>query len=109
MRERVVAMVRSVAGIAAIDQAGSPAEAMAAVELQEPDAVVLDLHMPGGSGLDLLHQLRGREARPLVIVLTNHAEDHYRRRCLDGGADHFLDKSSEFDRVQELLEGWAGA
>lgn len=109
MRERVVALVRGVPGVAAVDQAGNPAEAMAAVERQEPDAVVLDLHMPGGSGLDVLEHLRGRDVRPLVIVLTNHADDHYRRRCLDGGADHFLDKSSEFDRVQELLEGWAGA
>jgi DNA-binding NarL/FixJ family response regulator len=37
------------------------------------------------------------------VVLTNHAEPQYRRACARAGASHFLDKSSEFDRVRLVV------
>jgi CheY-like chemotaxis protein len=44
----------------------------------------------------------GAPAR-LVIVFTNHAEEHYRRRALAAGADYFLDKSKDLPLLLELL------
>ena len=39
----------------------------------------------------------------VFVVLTNHAEPQYRRACTEAGAAYFLDKSSEFDRVREVI------
>jgi two-component system OmpR family response regulator len=39
----------------------------------------------------------------LVVVLTNLSDSQYRRKCLDAGADFFFDKSSEFNKVIQVL------
>jgi len=42
--------------------------------------------------------------RPRVIVLTNYPYPGYRQKCLQAGADFFLDKSAEFDQIPALFE-----
>jgi two-component system response regulator FixJ len=54
--------------------------------------VVLDLRMPGMSGLDLLMQLAATGSRIPVIILTAHSDDEARRRALQAGAVAFLGK-----------------
>jgi len=40
----------------------------------------------------------------VVIVFTNYPYPQYRRKCIDAGADFFFDKSTEFDKVTEVLK-----
>ena len=58
-----------------------------------------------GSGLLLLKQMRAaRTFRPeMVIIVTNYPTEAYRQASEECGADHFFDKTSEFDRVREVL------
>jgi DNA-binding NarL/FixJ family response regulator len=65
--------------------------------------VVLDLHLPGTGGLDVLPSLVAGTPPPRVIVLTNHATPAHRATSLARGAAWFFDKSSEFHRVVEVL------
>jgi DNA-binding NarL/FixJ family response regulator len=44
-----------------------------------------------------------------VIVLTNYPDPQYREECLDAGADYFLHKATEFDKVGEILGRMAGS
>jgi CheY-like chemotaxis protein len=60
--------------------------------------------MPGGSGIDVLQNIKQDEAAPIVIILTNYPYWGYRQKCLQAGADFFLDKSTEFDQIPELFE-----
>ena len=73
------------------------------------DAAIIDLHLREGSGLLVLSHLvkSGNPSRILRIVLTNHTTPPFRRTCMRLGADHFLDKSLQFDRAIELLEEYA--
>jgi DNA-binding NarL/FixJ family response regulator len=59
--------------------------------------------MPGGGGLAVVDALAGRGSRPTVIVFTNLVDDELRAAFLARGADHFLDKSADADRLVELL------
>jgi len=59
---------------------------------ENPGCVVLDLRMPGMSGLDLLRQLAATGSRIPVIILTAHGDDETRRRSLQAGAVAFLEK-----------------
>ena len=54
--------------------------------LPESGCVVLDIRMPGISGLDLQRQLASARPHLAVVVITGHADDETRRRMLDGGA-----------------------
>lgn len=58
---------------------------------QKPDLVILDLGLPDGDGVDLLHDLRGWSAIP-VIVLSARADEQDKIAALDAGADDYLTK-----------------
>ncbi len=67
------------------------------------DAVVLDLNLPGMSGLEVLALLKASPSPPVVVVLTNHPQERDRLACVRGGADFFFDKSHDFDRVVSVV------
>jgi two-component system, OmpR family, phosphate regulon response regulator PhoB len=73
---------------------GSGPEALEAVERERPDLVVLDLMLPGMSGLDVLRELREREAHESipVILLTARREEDDRVEGLSLGADDYVSK-----------------
>src|SRR5438067_10842673 len=72
------------------------------------DVLVLDLQLKHGTGLGVLRSLISHRAPDAkVIVLTNYAFPQYRAKSLALGADFFFDKSREYHRVREVLEGIA--
>ena len=104
VRERLVTMLDELAGIEIVGQAETVAEAISAIGKLRPDVVILDIHMPDGSGIDVLQTIKQDEPAPVVIVLTNYPYPAYRQKCLQAGADFFLDKSTEFDQIPKLFE-----
>lgn len=78
-------------------------EAIAANAAHHPDLLILDLHLKQGTGFGVLKALAGTSNRPTVVVLTNYALPQYRERALALGANHFLDKSADFDLLPELI------
>lgn len=58
-----------------VGRARSGAEALAKAEQLEPDLLLLDVQMPDGTGIDVLRQLREREVRPPVVLLTAGLDD----------------------------------
>lgn len=107
IRSRLVAMLREVPGVEA-HEAGGADEALALAMASPPDFVVLDLHMPGKGGLEVLPALKQLASAPRVVVLTSHPTDQHRRLSLASGADFFFDKSREFARVVELVRAARG-
>ena len=79
------------AGLEAEGYAGG-AEFLAAADARRPDCVVLDLHMPRMSGLQLLRQMRKLGSQPPVVVITAHDTPETREECLSGGAAAYLRK-----------------
>jgi len=104
VREHLVTMLNGLVEVEIVGQTGTVAEAIVAISNLKPNVVILDLRMPGGSGIDVLHKIKKAEVEPIVIILTNYTFAGYRQKCLDAGADFFLDKSTEFDQIPELLE-----
>jgi DNA-binding NarL/FixJ family response regulator len=103
VRSRLVALLGEVGGVDEVLQAETASDGLASAVKSAPRVIVLDLHLREDSGLALLPELR-REARDAVlVVLTNHASDLHRRRCEERGADYFLDKSNDFDRIVEIV------
>lgn len=72
------------------------------------DAVVLDLSMPGQSGLDTLKQLKAEHPALPVLVLSMHAEDQYAIRVLKAGAAGYLTKESAPDELVKAIRRVAG-
>ena len=104
VQEHLVTMFDELAEVEIVGQAETVAEAISAIGELRPDVVILDIRMPDGSGIDVLQTIKQDEPAPAVIVLTNYPYPAYRQKCLQAGADFFLDKSTEFDQIPELFE-----
>lgn len=109
VRKRLVAMLRAVPGVTVVGEAGSVAGAIEGVLASGAEAVLLDLQLADGSGLDVLAALKPQCPQLRVIVLSNFTSTQHRSASLAAGADLFLDKSQEFSRVPKILGGWLAA
>lgn len=98
VRGRVAAMLGA-SGMSIVGEAQAPQESIDAILGSQPDVVVLDVHLAGGTGLQVLRAVR--EAAPAIgfVVFSNDAGPAYRKRYLAEGAHGFLDKTSEFDQL----------
>ena len=103
IQERLGAMLADLDGVSVVGHAQKAASAVIAIRARKPDLVIQDVQTTDGNGLDLLAAIKQGEGPPLVIVLTNDAYPAYRKAYLQAGADFFLDKSSEFDQIPEVL------
>ncbi len=82
-------------------------QAMPLFEELRPDAVVLDIELPGSSGFDLLAQFKLHYPACVVIMLTTYAYPEFRENARRLGADHFFDKAMEFEQVTRVLAALA--
>jgi len=104
VRERLVAMLSEHPEIEIVGQAADAFSALEAIPHLKPDVVILDIYMPGSAaGMYVLEKIGSGRNAPIVIMLTNYSYDQYRKRCLDAGAAFFFDKSTEFEKVPEVL------
>jgi DNA-binding NarL/FixJ family response regulator len=105
IRERLVALLAESSQIRIIGEAGSGREALSAVQRLRPDTVVLDIRLPDRSGIELLKTIKARYPEIMVIMLTNFDFAQYRRQCRQLGADHFLNKTLEFEKIVDTITG----
>lgn len=75
-------------------EAGNADEALRSLARQAASILVLDINMPGRSGLDLLKDVKRLYPRLPVIVLSVQPEDQYALRCLRAGAAAYINKDS---------------
>ncbi len=72
------------------------------------DVVVLDISFPGGSGIELLGEIRRERPRLPVLILTMFSEEQYAVRAIKAGAAGFLTKESAPDKLVEAVRKVAG-
>ena len=106
IRARLAATIRGIEGAALVGEAGTVGAAIDGIRSTHPRALILDLQLEDGSGLEVLRAVRPASPELHVAVLTNYATDQHRRACVDAGAEYFLDKSSDFPRIREIVLGW---
>lgn len=103
IRERLVALLSPLEGMHLVGYADSSDTAVREIVAQRPDAVLLDLNLANGSGIDVLRALQVQAPEVDVFVLTNFANPQYRRLCTSLGARGFFDKTTEFEKVRDAI------
>ena len=89
-------------------EAGDGQEALASFRRDRPDVVVLDLNLPGMTGLEVLRRLKAEDDGASVVVLSMHAEPLYAQRALQGGARGYVSKSAPAEELVAAVERVAG-
>ncbi len=87
-----------------IGQAQDPVKAMEAIQRLKPDVVILGIPISGVNGIRLVKNIKKDKLAPIVIMFTNYPYPQYRKKYMDAGADFFFDKSTEFDKITEILK-----
>lgn len=103
VRTRLVAMLAETRGVEVAGEAATVADAVARLPAGRPDAVLVDLRLPDGDGFEVIRAAKALTPAPVVVVLTSYAYPQLEARGLAAGADWFLDKSTQFLRVPEIL------
>ncbi len=101
VRSGIAGLLALAPDIRVVAEAGNAAEALIVIESERPDVVLLDVRMPGGSGIDLLARLQERGTLPPTILLTTFDDDEALLRGIRAGARGFLLKDISLDRLTE--------
>jgi DNA-binding NarL/FixJ family response regulator len=109
IRKRIKAMLSVLAErVEMIGEAGNVQDAIHRIHEFEPDVVILDVRMPGGSGIDVLQKIRKKNEVPVIIILTNYPHSQYQKKCMEAGADFFFNKSRDFEEIVRVVSGISG-
>lgn len=104
VRERIIAMISEHPEIEITGQAKNAQEGINSILKLKPDVVILDIRMPGGNGIEVLKNIKKNSSGPTIIILTNYPYPQYRKKCIEAGADYFFDKSTEFNKIIEVIK-----
>jgi two-component system response regulator (stage 0 sporulation protein A) len=76
----------------------------------KPDMAILDLMMPGLNGLQVLSEIRKKDKKMVIMILTYYLTDDYRNKAVEYGADYVFSKVDDFENVSvivgELMENY---
>jgi len=98
IRERVAAILAA-GQMTIVGQAETPRGSIDGILSAQPDVVVLDVQLEGGTGLEVLRAVREADPKIAFVVFSNNSAPAYRKRYIGAGATQFLDKSTEFDQL----------
>jgi len=109
VREGLKQILTEIPNIKVADEACNGQETFEKVWKNEYDVVVLDVSMPGRSGLEVLKQIKGVRPKLPVLILSMHPEGQYAVRALRAGAAGYLTKESAPDElitaIRKVSEG----
>ena len=88
---------------AQIDEAGTTPEALEQLSRQRWDVLILDIFMPGRSGLEVLHEVRRQQPKLPVLVLSSAPEEQLAVRVLRAGANGYLNKQAAPEALIKAL------
>jgi len=88
-----------------VDVAATVAQAVEVATRQTPDVILLDISLPDGDGLDVLEQLRERNALPrATLAMTGHGDARSRQKCIDAGCAEVLLKPLSIGELLRRIE-----
>ena len=102
IRNRLKEMLKENKSIYLIGESGDAEQAIMALRHLKPDVVILDIHMPGG-GMRVLEDSKTRYPGTTVIIFTVFSYPQYRQAYLSAGADFFLDKTDDLQKMADVL------
>lgn len=104
--QRLVEMVKEIADVDLVGDAGNFDAAVKGILSTRPDVSILDIKLAddGGSGIDVLGRVKGDLPEMRAIMLSNYVTPQHLKASADAGAEFFLDKTADTERIPGILE-----
>jgi response regulator of citrate/malate metabolism len=104
-----IRFVEQIEGFTVVGTAATGRGALDEIERLRPDLVLLDVHLPDITGIEVLRTLRAAGDQVGVVMVTAAREADTVRAAAAGGAAHYVVKPFEFDDLRVRLEAWSAA
>ena len=104
VRAGIRALLETLPRVEVVGETGDGLEALRLAQELAPDAILLDITLPGLNGLEVATRLARPGAGPRVLMLSMHASPEYAARAFAAGAAGYLNKDSAFDELAAALE-----
>ena len=108
VREGLVLLLGGLPGIDVVGAAADGEQALGLVAEQQPDAILLDLHMPVLDGIGATRRLVAEHPGVAIVVLTTYLDDSLVLEALRAGARSYLTKDADRTDIARALEAAAG-
>ena len=108
VREGLKQLLRAAGGIDVIGEARDGHDVLKVVRESDFDVLLLDMSMPGKSGMELIKQVKSEKPRLRILVLSMHQEHQYAVRAIKSGASGYLTKDSASALLVSATEKVAG-
>ena len=103
VREGLKQILDKIDNVSTVEEAQDGHEALDKIEKNSYDLVILDISMPGISGLDILQTMKNRKKKAHVLILSVHPQEQYAIRALRLGASGYLSKSSVYEELASAI------
>ena len=107
VRRGIAEIIDRADGLEVVAEAGGQAEALRRAELVRPDVVLVDLQLPDGTGIELMHEMRETVPGALPIVLTSFDDDEALAEALEAGARAYLLKTVHGAEISDVVRAVA--
>jgi len=101
--ERLNNMVSLNEHVEIVAQLKNGKDALEALRILKPDLAILDIKMPGLSGLYVLNEIRKENKSIIIIILTLYSSDYYRQLAIQFGTNYFFSKVDDFEKVSLIV------
>ncbi len=101
--DRLYKMIIEIDTVELVLKSNSYNHAVVQIKKQLPDIVLMDIHLPGKNGIELLKFVKENYPNIKTIIVTNNASSNYKLLCESMGADYFIDKSAEFEKIPIII------
>ena len=108
VREGLKQILSGESGFTVAGEAANGLEALKQLREQAFDVLLMDMSMPGRSGIELIKQIKSKKPKLAILVLSMHKEEQYAVRALKAGALGYLTKESAPDQLVAAIRKVAG-
>lgn len=105
--KRINELISEMADVDVIHIASGHEEAMSSIRTNLPDIIILEMNFGGSHGREIIQFVKSEYPHIKVIIASNKATADYRQRSFESGADGFFDKSTEFEKIPELIRSFS--
>jgi DNA-binding NarL/FixJ family response regulator len=107
VRDHVSEWVSGIEGIEVVGEADTVPGAIEGIRRLKPDLVILDIRMPGGTGMDVLVGAREEQSASTLVMFSQMNGAHYRRAFLQAGAEAYFHKGTECGALVAFVRRFA--
>ncbi|MBO5472808.1 MAG: response regulator transcription factor [Lachnospiraceae bacterium] len=104
IREGIKQLLEFDGSIEVIEEASNGIECLQKLESVSPDVLLLDINMPEKNGIEVLQELKNRNSKVRVLILTVHNELEYLLKAVDIGVDGYILKDSESSELKKAIQ-----